>query len=291
MRPPKHILPPHPQTHRFVPQKRRTNIFRFFLNRRQSPRRTMLFTDHYQEHRGNISRLVKVILVLIAIVLIIQSLFRIPLLRITNVQVSGLKYIASTEVKEYVHRELLRRRWIIFKNNSYLLVALDRMKQRLEDEYLLRVLELKKVFPNTLIVVVQERISGFVLQTPTQFIQIDTKGSWIGEVSEPQPGQSIIADERALPGTAIPIEYLEKATTIKEQWDRVIPNLKLVRFHLTDDMFKMEVSTDKGFRVFFSPTKDLKSQVERLAVFLQEAPVHEPQQYIDLRFDERLHSL
>jgi len=285
----RHILPPTPKKVIFEPKRTRRNFKR---KHKAGSRRELMFKDYYgQPVKKGIPRWLIIGLIVVGLVLIVQSFFNLPVFRIEQVHISGMKYLSEAEVRGYIDQELLRRRWIIFKNNNYFLVSINRMKDRLENEYFLNVEELKKDFPDTLIVKVQERIAAFVLQTPTQYIQLDTRGEWIGEVTGPSGTQSIIADERTEFGSAIPTDFLENATIIKDNWEQLVPQLQLNKFHLTDDLTRIEVSTDRQFRVYFSPDKELPPQLRRLSIFLEEANLDEPGQYIDLRFDEKLYSI
>jgi hypothetical protein len=285
----RHIIPPNPIKKAFEKPKKRRWFFGKGRGRGQA-RRAMLMKDHYASRTlPSVPRKLKLAVLLIGIILVIQSIFQIPLFRIKEVSIIGLKYLPQTSVDQFISQELSKRRWIFFKNDNYFLHADRVLKKQLEEKFYVEIVKYEKDFPNGLKLEIEERISGFVLQLPDQYILIDTLGRWVGETSGPQGEQTIIADERAVVGAEISLDYLERATIITESWDDFILPISLDKFHLVDDQNIIEVSTDKNFRIYFSPEKNLDQQLNRLAIFLQETDINEPREYIDLRFDESLY--
>lgn len=249
-----------------------------------------MMRDYYApSHARKIPGWLRASLFGIVFILLLQSLFQIPFFKIDSISISGLKYISNDEVHRFVEEEISRRRFVIFKNDNYFIFARSRLVNRLQEKLFLEVISISTDFPNTLQLVLRERIAGFVLQTPREYIAIGTKGEWIGVVSGPRESQSIIADERQEPGTTLPLEYLEVATDIQEYWRAIIPELEIEKFHLTDEQHIVIVSTVKGYRVFFSPENDIERQLQRLKVYLLETSLAQPKEYIDLRFDENLY--
>ena len=254
------------------------------------PRRTSIYKDYYSVKRGGSYDKVKVAIVLVIVILLGQSIFQIPIFRIQHLSVQGLRYIPSENVEAFIVQELERRRFIFFKNNNYFLFADSRLADRLEKAFFVYVTSVEKKFPRELIVTVDERLSGFVVQTPDGYYVLDTRGDTIGPVDQPLPLQSVIADERVDRSAALPIEYLELATTIKELWEQALPTeIRIAIFHLSDEPDIMRITTTQGFEVRMSPTKDIGQQIGRLSIFLQETSLDAPREYIDLRFDENLY--
>ncbi len=220
---------------------------------------------------------------------IVRALLSAPVFAITTISVEGLEYIPASTVQQFIQTDLGRRRWVFFRNNNYFLISLSRLRQRLQNEYHLDIVSMRKRFPHSLILTVKERIAGFVLQTPDKYISLDTKGSWISQVTGPLPGQTVIADERSVPGTIVSVDYLEKITDITSQWKELIQQVQLNKFHLTDDQTIIILSTNKGYKVYLSPSKDIATQLHRLATYLSDTGTSQPHEYIDLRFDESLY--
>ena len=250
-------------------------------------RRETVYRDHYTEN-SLLSRL-RWILVAIAALLLIQSILQIPFFQIRNIEVKGLTYIPEEEVQALVQSELNRRRFVIFKNDNYFLFVKRKLQERLEGGLYVRVMSIRKRFPRSLVLEIAERLSAFVVQTPEKYYQLDARGMPLQDVAAPQPHQSVIADERSERQSLIPLNYLEALTEIRKAWEARVPQTRIAKFHLTDDQSVITVSTDKQFRVIFDARKDLKKQVERLVVYVQDAGLEQPQEYIDLRLDERVY--
>jgi cell division septal protein FtsQ len=287
----RHIIPPARKQPLYqITRPRRTSLLgRVFRRKHERPRREFMMPHTYDRPvERRMPRWIGSAIVCIAVVLLVQGVFQMPFLRVTDVSVQGLQYVPQQQVQEFIMSELHRRRWVLFKNDNYFLLSSQRLQQRLGKAYPLQVLSLKKQFPRSLQVIVKERIAGFVLQTPTKYISLDTQGQWMNEVNGPQPHQLIIADERALPGTAIPLTYLEQITAIKDTWSSIVPELTIVKFHITDDQSPIILSTNKNFKVYMSPTNDIKQQLQRLAVYVRDAGFDQPHECIDLSFGESL---
>ena len=257
---------------------------------RVSPHRTSIYKDYYSMEQGRLYTKVKVSIALVVVILLGQSIFQVPFFRIKHLRTQGLRYIPSENVEAFIVAELERRRFIFFKNNNYFLFAASRLADRLEDAFFVDVTSVEKKFPSELVVTVDERLSGFVVQTPDGYYALDTRGDTIGAVDHPLPSQSVIADERSDRSTALPIEYLELATTIKELWEQALPDgLRIAAFHLSDESDTVRITTTQGFEVRMSPVKDIGQQIGRLSIFLQETSLDAPREYVDLRFDENLY--
>lgn len=252
-----------------------------------------MYTDHYTRTpvHTRYPRFVRYGLTIIALILIGQSVFQIPLFKITRIHISGVRYLNEEAVYSFVEHELNRRRFIFFKNNNFFITATNRLKQRLENELYVTVTKIDKGFPHTLSLTVDEKISAFALQTQDRLITIGSTGEWVETVVQPSENQTVIADERAIPGSAIDIAYLEALTVTKEEWERSIrPTLVISRFHLTDDSTLIEASTSEGYSVKLRADKGIASQIQRLSAVIEGiAGSAAATEYIDLRFDESVY--
>ncbi|MBI4090445.1 MAG: FtsQ-type POTRA domain-containing protein [Candidatus Komeilibacteria bacterium] len=251
-------------------------------------RRALVYRDHYARAPVRSSAL-KRTLIGIAVALVAQGFFQVPLFQLRAVTVSGLEYIPEDSIRPFIASELQLRRFLIFRNDNYFLFAENRFKKNLESNFFVNVISVKKDFPHGLVLSLSERISPFVVQTPENYIELDTSGTAIGAVDAPRERQSVIADERSDRSGPITREYLERITAIKKQWEHDLPGIVIEKFHYTDDTAIIILSTDKGFRVFFDPTEDTAKQLVRLELFLADTSLKQPREYVDLRFDESLY--
>lgn len=254
----------------------------------QGARRALVYRDHYAQRPSQHS-ILKRILIGIAIVLVAQSIFQVPVFQLRNISVNGLEYIQEAPVQSFIASELHRRRFMLFRNDNYFIFAKQGLRKRLEDTFFVNVVSIDKKFPHELAILLSERISAFVVQTPEEYTQLDTVGNPIGRIDAPSGRQSVIADERSDKSQPIARAYLELITSIKKQWEHTIPGIALEKFHLADDTAIVIVSTDKNFRVYFDPTKDIDKQLQRLQLFIADTSLQQPREYIDLRFDESLY--
>ena len=144
--------------------------------------------------------------------------------------------------------------------------------------------------PSMINLSIKERIAAFVLQTPDAYKSLDISGNTMGESKSPLPSQTIIADERSQRGASVNQKYLETITKIQDVWQQQIRNLSIDKFHLTDDQGSITVTTDRNYRIYFNLTNDIDKQIIRLAAFLADSSIEQPQEYLDLRYEDHLYA-
>lgn len=249
------------------------------------PRRASLTKDFYADGEQPRAKLVKRVIGGIAVVLLLQALFQLPFLRLQVIEINGLRYVPDTQVRDIVTSELHRRRFIIFKNDNFFIFSSTTLRKRLDAELQLDIQSIKRRFPNHLALTVKERVAAFVLQTPEHYVALDNAGNSTTPVPGPSGNQMVIADERATKEAALPGGYLEKITHIKDQWASSVTTVGIARFNLTDDAHIIVLTTDKKYKIYFNPDKDLDKQLERLAVYVAEGAAVSPGEYLDLRFE------
>ncbi len=252
------------------------------------PRRAEI-GGYYQNKKPRQLNLIKRWLIIITVIIVGQSLFQVPFLRLSNITIDGIKYIPSDQLENEIEEILDRKRWFIFRNDNYFLFQSYDLIQRLENEYHLTDIKLTKKFPQTLSLTAKERLSPFVRQTPEGYYAMNFRGEVLGQIDQPEPTQIIIADERTDQSQGIPLDYLETATNLLQTWAFKAEQLHITKFHLTDSNEDLKVTTSQNYRVFFTRGEDITVQLARLQEILSQDAVPETIEYIDLRFENNIY--
>ena len=258
------------------------------LKQFSEPRRR-LTRDYYsynsEQKRGRIIKIISVI----AGVLILQSIFRLPWLTITsqNIVIEGLQQVPKEQVLAETESILNKRRWLIFKNNNYLLFRSYDLQTKLENNLFLTNIIIKKTWPHVLKINVQERISNFIRQTAEGYWQLNYDGQTLGQIQTVLPDSKIIADERADQTTSISLAYMEQATKVLKAWTPNLPGI--AKFHLTDEADLINLETVLGYRVLLSTKDDYTAQITRYEAILKQNIMPNNITYVDLRFGENVY--
>ncbi|MFH0873708.1 MAG: FtsQ-type POTRA domain-containing protein [Candidatus Komeilibacteria bacterium] len=253
------------------------------------PRRRQVY-DYYREPPAQraMSRLI-LILIIIAALVIGQSIFQIPWLALKNITVEGLPDIPRDQLDQRIQPILEKRRWLIFKNNNYWLFKPFDLEQQLTTDLWVKNPKIQKRFPNSLLVSGAERIIPFVRQTPEKFIQLDYRGQEAGDLASTTPSMRIIADERTDRSQWIGTAYLERATVVVNAWSFPPSVINITKFHLSDDARQITISTSRGYKLLLSSEEDIAAQIQRLKELLDQNVIPANIQYIDFRFGDHVY--
>ncbi|MBT4121179.1 MAG: FtsQ-type POTRA domain-containing protein [Candidatus Magasanikbacteria bacterium] len=119
----------------------------------------------------------------IEITILIISLFAMACLglyssffKIKDVEINGLQRIEQTDITNAVFGVIDYNRLFIFPGESYFLVNVDEIKDILKQRFPLESIIVKKTFPNTLEIVLEEKISTVIYDNGREYSYLDTEG-------------------------------------------------------------------------------------------------------------------
>jgi cell division septal protein FtsQ len=249
----------------------------------QKPRRNVTQNYYQKERTGKRKKVLRIIWIIIAI-LLIQSIFQLPQLALSNIELHGFEHAPQDSITRDVEATLQQKRMFIFKNNNYILFKPGMLAEDLSNQYFLENVVIEKKFPSTVVVSGDERISPFVRQTPDAYYLLNYTGETLGQTNEAPNGTIIIADERQNIAETIPLKYLEQATDWLTAWEQRTAAVELNKLHLTDAGGQIIVSTTEDYRLVFTMEEDYALQLARLTAILEQDILPSEIEYIDLRF-------
>lgn len=265
---------------------------------RHLPGRTQkLVRNYYQQQSTNKTNRLKQIIFVIFLVLVLQSIFQIKLFRLTQIEISDNQELASEEVKNFVQSQLDRSRLVMFKNNNYFLVKINRLQKDLMTNFNLDGVESTKSFPHTIKIKLQEKISQFIWQRDDTLYLVSARGALnrqIEALSENTKKYLVLQDFRAQKPSTDQIlndNELNLINKIADAWASAFSdNNSLTKIYLSDDLSQLNVQVKVGYVIKLDATKDINEQLSNLKKVLAENIITDPNsvEYIDLRFGDRI---
>lgn len=103
-------------------------------------------------------------------------LFFLPFFRITSVTYYGLKTITPAEMNTIIKDHYLEKKSLLPANN-YFLLRTGAISKELQNTFSLNNLTLKKVFPSSLEVIVEEKLSSIIFDDGSEYFLLDKNGT------------------------------------------------------------------------------------------------------------------
>jgi cell division septal protein FtsQ len=221
-------------------------------------------------------------------------LFYSPYFELKEISVNGLQQINPETMKEMIDEYRIERHWLIFSHNCYWFFDKDELAKKITEKYWIDYIDMKKLWPNRIIIDVGERESAVNWLSGDKCYRLDLTATAI-EFCEAGSALMTIKDLNEMP---VEIGKSPLSEDLLEQLIRIDQSLKMIaanyHFKISNYEIKdksLEVKIADGFSVFFNLAQSDYQQIERLELLMKQNDVLEnlaKLQYIDLRFGEKL---
>ncbi len=247
----------------------------------------------------------------------ITLMLTLPYFKINNILINGTKISKPQEVEDYLRHGDYFKDGLISSRN-YFLFQDKTVAQKIQDKFLYEKVEIKKVFPNTINIIVSEKPASIIYDNNGLIYLLDKDGKIIKktEISYNftalvgaftasstdfganrlvayQQAQTygnfpIINDSRSMPvsGDKILSAKLIEAAII---WQKYLKEQAIgeVKFFSTDETdFNLKINLDKSWYIMINSQNDSSAQIHNLKMILSN---NKPTNYIDLRFGDRVY--
>lgn len=249
--------------------------------------------NYYTQKNTDKKILIKKIILSILIILLVQSIFQWPFLRIEKFTLANNQDIQLADIQEVIDQQLARNRYLFFKNSNYFLFDKNKFAEELMKSLNLDSVTLNKKFPDRLEIVVGEKISQFILKKDDALYLLSAKGVLNRQINALDEKYLILYDFRsqALNNEHMLADFeLTSINQFYDEWKTSFPNGPyLKQIYLTDSFDTLiEAKTDFGYRIKLDPSKDISEQLNNLKKVLAGNIIGTDLDYIDLRFGERV---
>lgn len=254
-------------------------------------------TDHSSsrvKQKENLASFIVPIAVILTMAGIFYLIFFSSLFKIINIEVLGNKYVDASIIQNTITQQQNSVRfWILPQSN---ILAFDELKAtsnlihpRIEQ------IEIEKSLPNTLRIVVAEKIGTAKYSWQGRWYEIDDSCVVIGEVGGPDTDSLIVSDSGrvAAPGLGSSVCEIESLIFVKSI-DANIPqgfDIEIMRYDFgTINNYAIDAYTSDGWYLKFSTELSIQEQVDKLRLFMlaksSDAKWKNELTYIDLRFGD-----
>lgn len=198
--------------------------------------------------------------------------------------------IPTEDIQSFVKQQL-EKKMLFFKTKSIFLVNLSAMQKTLLENFP-QIMEanLKRNFPDTLRITIEERVPLGVWCENNNCFFIDEEGI-IFEKTQLTSGLIIKTaeskQELPLGSRVLEKENLKLVLEIQKKLREEL-KIKIEEFLIVSSA-RLEAKTSEGWWIYFNPEKDINWQIVELSLILEKQIPQEKRgelQYIDLRFDK-----
>ncbi|MBN2884606.1 FtsQ-type POTRA domain-containing protein [Patescibacteria group bacterium] len=216
-----------------------------------------------------------------------------------NIQVNGLTRSGDENILVLAWTQSEESKLFFLKQSNLFLFEDKELQADINKNFSFADVKIKKQWPHTLVVSVEERALAFIWRDGTGDHFSDREGCLIPEV------QPSIEDEQLYPVLGlsvkenyiqgdnclkIDVNYLSSMLSLNDQL-KFYDNLTAQEYILEAEFNTLTLDLLDGPDVYFNIKNDLEKQVKKLAVIKREKPELEFQalSYIDLRYGDRVY--
>lgn len=220
--------------------------------------------------------------------------------KIKHICVNDLEYIDEKEIIDIALARMEKRKFFIFSEDKIFLIDKLGLKQELENKFLTDEVSVSSLGLNSLNIIIKERISKFTWITNDKYYYLDIEGNVKYEVA-PQDvnrnypiiydgsnkeivlenGKSNVMEGKEIADLVKIIEEVKKKT-----------DFEIISFvYFNGNIHEAHAKTNRGYEIYFDLTQDIGNQLENLYILLEQGfnNGEQPNEYIDLRFGERVY--
>ena len=247
-----------------------------------------------------------------------------PYFKINNISITGTKISKPQEVEDYVRYGDYFKDGLLSRKN-YFLFPQTTVAKKIQGKFLYQNVEIKKVFPNSIQIIVFEKPASIIYDnngtvflldqdgkiikktelsynhtipnapilnssasgTPT--ITIDPTSLAIYEQTKAEYGDFPIINDSKPINTKDTTTLSAKLISTAQMWQKYLKEQGIgeVQFFSTDETdFNLKITTNKPWHILINTESDTDAQMRNLKTILQS---NSPTNYVDLRFGERVY--
>jgi cell division septal protein FtsQ len=247
-----------------------------------------------------------------------------PYFRVTNINISGLKIISESEMRDDISNNFVTSSHNIWPRNNYFLINTGKIADFLQNKYQLSGIQITKEFPYQLNIVVEEKISSIIVNLGDQCVLLDNSGTVLKQLdltkniatttttTTTQPTSTIVQN---LPRVSSTLEVADFTYIRQQLGDLPIVNYfgqkentfsasyisKIISlfteakkqgighinyFVLSNPLDGVNAFTGKPWFIMFNLTDQPITQINKIKAITKD---NKPTQYIDVRYQGRVY--
>ncbi len=242
----------------------------------------------------------------------ITLMLTLPYFKISKITIIGNKITKTTEIENYIRQSF-------FSKNNYFLFPDKSTAEKIKETFLYENVQIKKIFPDTIQIVVNEKPASVIYDDSTNYYLLDNDGKVIKQLNEFTniTAANINTSTNSTTSSNIhlalyqqiqnaygnfPVIFNDEPTTdtkkdfispkiIKSatEWDKIIKDQdvgEVQYFKIGETDFNLKIFLKQPWYILINTELDSQAQIKNLKIILSN---NKPTKYIDLRFGERVY--
>lgn len=211
------------------------------------------------------------IILLIITITALNLLLTTDYLKIKNIKIKNNSNF-SVKVEEIAKNELDKSRFLIYKNNNFILFSSSQLKNKtLKEIKEIKSISIKRKFPNTIEISFNEKLARIGWETGGKKYLLDEDGYLLKETDKFENIPSV-TDISNLPlSSDKKVVYPNFIKFIEDLWNKIANfKLNIERIEIKETTFIVNVFAKQGFRLVFDTTRNLDDQLKKLEETLKQ---------------------
>ena len=228
------------------------------------------------------------ILIFVVIFGIFYSICFLSFFQIKEIKISGNQKVLTEDLQKVIQNQI-EKKILSHPSKSIFLINLKEINEMVLEKFpQLAKINLKRSFPDTMLIEIEERKPVAVFCQKEHYFFIDGEGIIFEEVSEADPQWLQIKNLTLTTDLKIGEEAIkkEKLSQVLEIESKLNENLKILEVSIIAEE-RLNAKTSEGWEIYFNLESDLNWQLTKLGAVLEEEILPENRknlEYIDLRF-------
>ena len=271
----------------------------------RAPRKRKSFFEKQEEKVPNklFSKIIFRFVLLVFLGSVTYVLFFSPFLEIKKVDLEGIVELNYDDVYGKIGEILNKKDFRFISRSNLILLPSDRIKVQLQNDFKkISGVEIKKIFPDSVIVKIIERKALLMWCSAGPCYIVDENGyayTWADFESEEvkqnnllsivdNSGKSFPAGEKILDE-----DYIKFVISLKDELEKET-EIKITNEYHTDSKMAEEVrvKTEEGWEIFFSTALPMEDSIQTLKTFLEKEMADKDKsklEYVDLRAENKVY--
>ncbi|OGF31410.1 hypothetical protein A2533_01955 [Candidatus Falkowbacteria bacterium RIFOXYD2_FULL_35_9] len=234
------------------------------------------------------------ILCLILIVGLVYFLLYSPFFQLKEVRVVGLHQISRVNFEKIISNYQSSNKWFLFPRKNIFVFSQDELINTIGESYFLKTLDVDKLFPNEIEILVEENNSFIIWHSGQQCIHLSDSAVAV-QNCEGLEGEDLIVIQDY---QQIPVEIgqpvldpakMQQMLEFKSGLEsKVKPTIFIYNYEGPDSV---KIETENGFNILVNLSANPSAQIQRLFYILEDDKIKTELNtinYFDLRFGEKI---
>lgn len=227
---------------------------------------------------------------------------------INNIIINNLNRISKQEIEDIVYQQMKTRQLLFFPQRNLILFSKKDFQKNVEKKYYFKNLSIKKKFPKSIIINIQEEPCAFILQEEGRYYYVDIEGYIIDEINPLDIKKNsyplIYNDENTkIYSGKIDIDsnhinyIISLADKLNNNYDFLLNKdnkdikLEIEKFALSQEINTVKMVMLGGPTIYFNTEEDQVRQINKLIIIKNDKLKNDfiNKIYIDLRYGDKVY--